>query len=208
MRNRSTALIAVCACAFILSQGTSWAGPPIDDGFQPSARIESRHFSIFLEAGVDEGLLLQKLDIGPDHKILAGQALQAASFFPAGLPDLLDALFIWSCGVLDMNLFNYRGNIKIAKEPGRLKEVYFKLYGVAGRDEKAFYIYELNTLYISEQDFTKEILGHEIAHAIISNFFVVQPPQKVAEVLAGYIEFQLRKLIAAAPAVAGSTAAR
>ncbi|NTV29253.1 MAG: hypothetical protein HGA80_04140 [Candidatus Omnitrophica bacterium] len=172
----------------------AWAGPAIDDGIQSARKMDSGHFSIFLSAGVDEDQLLKRLDIGPDHKILAGQTLQGAVFSPGSLTDLLDALFIWSCGVLDMNLYNYRGNIKIVKEPGQLGEVYLKLYGVPGHADKAFYIYETNTIYITEQDFTKEILGHEIAHAIISNFFVVQPPQKVAEVLAGYIEFQLRKL--------------
>jgi len=36
-------------------------------------------------------------------------------------------------------------------------------------------------------------LGHEIGHAVISNYFVVQPPIRIQEVLAGYVEYQLRK---------------
>jgi len=34
---------------------------------------------------------------------------------------------------------------------------------------------------------------HEIAHAVISHYFIVPPPAKIQEVLAGYVEYDLRK---------------
>jgi hypothetical protein len=37
------------------------------------------------------------------------------------------------------------------------------------------------------------MLGHEIAHAIISSFFIVPPPEKIQEVLAGYVDYSLLK---------------
>jgi hypothetical protein len=37
------------------------------------------------------------------------------------------------------------------------------------------------------------VLGHEIAHAIMSHYFVVLPSEKIQEVLAGFVEYQLRK---------------
>ena len=38
-----------------------------------------------------------------------------------------------------------------------------------------------------------KVLGHEIGHAVISHYFVVLPSVKVQEVLAVYVEYQLRK---------------
>jgi hypothetical protein len=166
---------------------------PVEDGFGAAKTIETKKFTVQIASGIDEGALTQSLDIGPSDKILAGQSLAGASFSSSSLGDLLDALFIWAGNILDMQLYSFRGTIKIARNSADLDAVYQKLYGQLGRTQKAFYVYEVNTLYLSAEDFTKEIIGHEMAHAIISNFFVVQPPTKVAEVLAGYIEFQIRK---------------
>ncbi len=169
---------------------------PYDDGFSSAQTIQTRYFTVSLAAGVDNLVLMRSLDIPPSHKVLAGQSLSGVTYAPDDLGDLLDALFAWASNVLDMQLFSYKGNIKVTRNAEQLKSVYRSLYGVENRAEKAFYIYEMNTVYISQDNFTKEILGHEIGHAIINNFFVVQPPAKVQEVLAGYIEYQLRKPVA------------
>jgi hypothetical protein len=173
---------------------TAWAvaahaasGP--SDGFTPSRIIATRFFTIQLGPGVNELSLVSSLDIGPDSKVLAGQSLSSSN----DLASLVDALFLWACGVLDMQLYSYRGTIKVVRDKSELADIFLRLYGTERKSERGFYIYELNTLYVTAQDFTKEILGHEIGHAIISNFFVVQAPEKIQEVLAGYIEYQLRK---------------
>ena len=165
----------------------SAAGP--QDAFVAAKKFETRYFTIQLQSGIDEAALVQSLDIGPEHMMFSGQG----SFSPHDLGDVLDALFSWAGGYLDMQLYSYRGKIKIVRDERGLEDVYRSLYGVEHTGEKGFYVYEGNTLYLVADDFTKEIVGHEIAHAIISNFFVVQPPAKVQEVLAGYIEYQLRK---------------
>jgi hypothetical protein len=171
--------------------GPSWA---VDDGFPSGKKIVSRYFTVTLAPGVDEGALVSRLNIGPQHKILAGESLKGVTYSPNNLGDLLDALFGWACGVLDMQLYSYRGEIKVTADAKQLSAVYQKLYGRDSRSDKGFYIFEVNTLYVTADAFTREIVGHELAHAVISNFFVVQPPEKVAEVLAGYIEYQLRKI--------------
>jgi len=193
MRRTLCALSAICLCLALLSPGAAFARP-LDDGFSAAKTVEARKFVVQIASGIDEGALVQSLDIGPSHKILAGQPLDGVSFSPDSLGDLLDALFIWAGNVLDMQLYSFRGTIKVVRSSPELGVVYQKLYGQEGRPQKAFYVYEVNTLYVSAEDFTKEIIGHEMAHAIVSNFFVVQPPEKVAEVLSGYIEFQLRKI--------------
>ena len=105
---------------------------------------------------------------------------------------MLDVLFTQVCDTLDMQLYSFQGKIKICLDRERLSQIYDDLF----RKElqaSSFYIYSLNTIYISADSFKREILGHEMAHAIISHYFVVQPSVKIQEVLAGYVEYQLRR---------------
>ena len=106
---------------------------------------------------------------------------------------MVDTLFLRICDLLDMHLYSYRGNIKICRDYNQLSQIYRNLFNADLKGTRSFYTYDLNTIYISPESFQLGILGHEIAHAIISHYFVVQPPVKVAEVLAGYVEYQLRK---------------
>jgi hypothetical protein len=176
----------------LLGGGNAFAKGP-DDGFSSAKKMDGRYFTVDLAEGVDELSLVQSLNIAPQDKILAGQSTDMPQFSSNKLIDLVDALFLWSCNVLDMQLYTYRGSLKVVRDEAALAEVYRRLYGTERTGEKAFYVYEGNTVYVAAADFTKEIVGHEVAHAVISNFFVVQPPAKVQEVLAGYIEYQLRK---------------
>ena len=166
---------------------------PVDDGFSAAKTLSTRYFTVSIAPGVDEGSLVSTLNIGPEHKVLAGQSLAGTSFSPENLGDLLDAFFLWASNVLDMQLYTYKGHIKIVRDEAEAVAIYRRLYGQDGYSEKGFYIFDTNTLYIAAPNFTKEILGHELGRVIISNFFVVQPPAKVQEVLAGSIEYQLRK---------------
>jgi Zn-dependent peptidase ImmA (M78 family) len=94
-----------------------------------------------------------------------------------------------------MQLYSYRGHIKVCADERQLADVYRNLFGVSAgeRHLHSFYVYEVNTIYITKESFDRFVLGHEIGHAVISNYFVVQPPVRVQEVLAGYVEYQLRK---------------
>jgi hypothetical protein len=159
-----------------------------DDGFGASKRTQSEHFNIFYAPQLDPYELLEKLNIGPgDFALSEGPRAKGGALAAA-----LDALYNIVMRALDMNLYSLQGNIKVCSDRNHLNNVYESIFG---RELKAgsFYIHEYNTIYISADDFTKEILGHEIAHMIISHYFVVQPPQKVAEILSGYVEYQLRK---------------
>ncbi len=182
MRQLRIVLIAVCCLAAFV-----WAYAA-DDGFGAAKKIEGEHFIVFIPPQLDQFPLLEKLNIGSSDLVLA----QGPSSKTNSLAAALDILYNFVMQTLDMNLFSLQGNIKICRDREHLNSVYENIFD---RQLKAssFYINEYNTIYISAQDFTKEILGHEIAHMIISHYFVVQPPEKVAEILAGYAEYQLRK---------------
>ncbi len=130
MRKHALTLISSCLCCVLFFQGVAWAQASVNDGFVPAKKIETRHFTVSIASGVDEGALVQRLNINAGHKILAGQPLQGEMFAANSLADLLDALFIWACGVLDMNLYTYRGSIKIVKDLLQLNAVYRTLFGV------------------------------------------------------------------------------
>jgi len=189
---RLKAFIPALIVLAVLTGQRAWALGP-DDGFIAAKKIDGRYLSVELAPGVDQLSLLQSLNISAQDKILAGQYPGNPQFAFNSLPDLLDALFLWSSNILDMQLLTYHGKVKVVRDAAELDAIYSRLFGIEHPGEKAFYVYEVNTVYVIAQEFTKEIVGHEVAHAIISNFFVVQPPMKVQEVLAGYIEYQLRK---------------
>lgn len=165
-----------------------------DDGFSPAKKIESGHFTIYYAPELDTANLARMLNIGPSEGILAGKgAKQAGASGPAaGLTDMLDTLFMRICDILDMQLYSYKGEIKICKDSSQLNAVYRNLFDKELTRE-SFYVNDLNTIYISGDNFTLEILGHEIGHAVISHYFVVSPSVKVQEILATYVEYQLRK---------------
>ncbi len=170
----------------------AWARAP-EDGFVAARKMTGRYFTVELAAGVEELFLVQSLNISAGDRVLAGENPGGAAFSLSSLADLVDALFLWSSNVLDMRLLSYHGTIKVVRAPADLDAIYRRLYGAEPPGDKAYYAYDVNTVYVLAGNFTKEIVGHEVAHAIISNYFVVQPSMKVQEVLAGYIEYQLTK---------------
>jgi len=182
MRLLKTALIAVYFC---LTFSLVYA---VDDGFGPAKKIESQHFIIFSAPQIDPYVLLEKLGISPADLVFS----EGPSVGGDGLVVALDALYNLVMKALDMNLYSLQGNLKICSDRNHLDQVYESIFGRRLKSS-SFYINEYNTIYISAEDFTKEILGHEIAHMIICHYFVVAPPEKVQEILAGYVEYQLRK---------------
>lgn len=58
---------------------------------------------------------------------------------------------------------------------------------------RSMYQSEKGIIYVSLTDMTAGMLGYEIAHAIISHYFVVPPPARVQDVLCGYVEYSLQK---------------
>ena len=177
-------IIFFVVCFFLTS---SWVYA-VDDGFGAAKSMESQHFVISYSSQLDPYSLLEKLNIGPADLVLSeGSNLKGDSLVIA-----LDTLYNIVMKDLDMYLYTLQGNLKICNDRNQLNNLYASIFGHELKTS-SFYINDYNTIYISADDFTKEILGHEIAHLIISHYFVVPPPEKVAELLAGYVEYQLRK---------------
>lgn len=182
-------IIFVLFILFFLTVGISYS---YDDGFGAAKKIESNHFTIYYAPELEIATLAQWLNINPSDEILVGKGRQEYSSV-GELTDMLDTLFVRVCDILDMQLYSFKGNIKICKDFTHLKAIYRNLFDKELTGQ-SFYINDLNTIYISKDNFKQEILGHEIGHAVISHYFVVLPSVKIQEVLAGYVEYQLRRI--------------
>ena len=164
-----------------------------NDGFGSAHKISGKHFIVFYTPGLEIPDLVRQLDIGPSERVLVGKSTQKKLTFETELIDMLDTLFMQVSDILDIHLYSLQGKIKVCRDYSQLSQVYDTLFNADLANQRSFYIHELKTVYVSVEGFTPEILGHEIAHMIICHYFVVPPPYRVQEVLAGYVEYQLRK---------------
>ena len=160
-----------------------------DDNFGSGKVFETTHFTVIYSPQLEISDLQQKLNFGNKDLLLS---ISPPNKQP-NLGTILDALFNRVCNILDMNLFSYHGTIKICDRQTKLNTIYQHIFDKDLGGMRSFYIYSLNTIYLSADNFSCEIVGHEIAHAVISHYFVVTPSTKIQEVLAGYAEYQLRK---------------
>ena len=55
-----------------------------------------------------------------------------------------------------------------------------------------FYRFRDNTIYSYYKHIKTQILAHEMAHCIISNYFTIVPPIKSQEILAMYVDKSFR----------------
>ncbi len=165
-----------------------------EDGFGRAKKLQTKQFTVYYPAQSDLSALAKGLKISFSDKVLAGANPKLSA--SAGQPELaeaLDILFLSVCNILDMNLYSFQGTIKICRDVNQLSDIYTNLFCTSLGGRFSFYASELNTIYISQEHFQREILGHEMSHAIMGHYFVVQPPVKASEILAGYVEYQLRK---------------
>lgn len=94
--------------------------------------------------------------------------------------------------ILDMYPANLTIHVKVFHDRDELSREYTGLYG-SPENYKSFYVHHLGTIFTSMQDVSDSIISHEIAHAVIDNYFRVIPPSKAAELLATYVDSHLEK---------------
>ena len=165
----------------------------VEDGFTVGHKVSCEYFTIFVEPGIEVPELNERLNIGFSDSLLAGRTGKESPLPGDALAEMVDILFLRVTDILDMRLFDFKGNIKICRNSASLGSAYQKIFGRDMKDTCSFYVNDLNTIYITADHFEVGVLGHEIAHTVQSHYFVVAAPTKVQEVLAGYVEFQLRK---------------
>jgi len=190
LKMRHCAVILGALAIFLISLSPGWA---IEDDFGAGQKVESKYFTIYYSPQLDPASFAQQLNIQPADEFLARGSINRNNPGSTEFAAMLDTLFLRVCSILDMPLYSFQGNLKICQDQEQLNRIYNSLFESSLENQKSFYVSSLNTIYICAPNMSREVLGHEIGHAIISRYFVVQPPIKAAEVLAGYVEYQLRK---------------
>jgi hypothetical protein len=151
---------------------------------------EGKYFSLYACGPVNLSGVLAKVNFNYLlHEDSFGSKTEDTRSMLAGT---LDGLYGEVSDILDIHMYTFHGSIRVVPDKESLSALFRQSYGVDIRDPSV-YVHEKNTIYISLADLTIGMLGHEIAHAIISHYFVVPPPVKVQEVLSGYVEYNLRK---------------
>lgn len=152
---------------------------------------QSQYFTVYGYNDLDVYSLLNKLNFN--------YFLHMGAITDREDPDLkqvlaktLDSMYLEVSDTLDIHIYSFHGTIRILPTQSDVDTLVRGLFRRAF-NERSFYVPEQNTIYISFADLTLGMLGHEVAHAIISHYFVVAPPARVQEILCGYVEYGLRK---------------
>ena len=105
----------------------------------------------------------------------------------------IDALYERVQEILDMRK-KFEKKVIIQLYPGKKEtaKAYKELFGGELR-VRAWYVYELNTIFINIDDVHEGMLAHEMAHSIIDHYLAVRPPRASAEILAVYVDTHLFK---------------
>ena len=157
--------------------------------------IKGRYFNTYVQSGIDKVGLLEKLNAG--YFLQRARALSDTDYRKGDSLDdqiakTLDAIYLEVSDILDIHMYSFSIDLEILPGRDTLSEELVKYFNKR-LDMPSFYFYDRNKIYISYADMTLGMLSHEIAHAIVSHYFVVPPPVKVQEILAGYAEYSIRK---------------
>jgi len=166
------------------------------DGFITARTLESRYFTILVEGGVNTQKLAMMLSVPPSIRAIVRDPIPYATSYE--LTDQLDIFFLAVSEIMDVRLKDFKCKIKICKDASSLSAVAGSLFGIE-LTPGGFYVVAVDTLYIDAENVNLNIFGHELSHAIQCHYFVVPPPERLQEVLAGFVEYQLRKTTATLP---------
>jgi hypothetical protein len=154
-------------------------------------RIETKHTIIQYQTLEDLKDFDSNIDYSPEGFSFGNLFSAGDSDNPAGsLTKKLDSLYERVQQILDMRGILKKVRINIYPNRTSLHEAYLSITGQECR-VRAWYMFEVNTIYINKDDVDEGIIAHEMAHSIIDHYFSVRPPSATAEILATYVDLHL-----------------
>ncbi|MFC1830814.1 hypothetical protein ACFL0S_02185 [Thermodesulfobacteriota bacterium] len=115
---------------------------------------------------------------------------QSAAEAKNELVEKVDLLFEKVLLILGMDNQIKKIRVRLLSNEEQLEEVFKKIFQKE-KNVRAWYVYELNSVFLHVGDVNAGMLAHELGHAIIDHFFSVQPPRATAEILTGYVDDHL-----------------
>jgi hypothetical protein len=154
-------------------------------------KFETRHTIIHYESIEDLKTFNRKIDY-PAAKwgILSSLIESNSDNLHDNVSKKVDAIFEKAQHLLGMRQRMDKVKIHICDNRKQLNQKYYEFYGRPSRF-RAWYVYELNAIYLSLNDLDEGMLSHELAHAIIDHYLLVRPPRASAEILATYVDVHL-----------------
>jgi len=159
--------------------------------------IKSKYFNTRVYSGIDRLELLKKLDA--EYFLRRNVAYfedkgHPGEDFDALLGETLDAMYLQVCDIIDIHMYSLVIDLDIFPDKNALGRTLSE-YSDKSADVPSFYFYDKNKIYISFEDLNPGMVAHEITHAIVTHYFAVPPPMKLQEILCGYSDYSIRKLI-------------
>jgi hypothetical protein len=102
----------------------------------------------------------------------------------------VDCIYEKAQDILGMHKPMDKVHIHICRDKKQLNDHFASIYERPCRF-RAWYAYQLNTVYVNHRDLDEGILSHELAHSIIDQYLLVRPPKATAEILASYVDLHL-----------------
>jgi hypothetical protein len=166
----SSALVIYCQTQ--LSQGTE--------------RIASGYAKIFCDNDETLRLFNKRVKLGSLSSLLRGRGSRELSL-EGQVAEKVDVIVERVKMILEMHPKNFRVSIHVLPDAESVRAAYRKKYY---RDVEflAFYAPAERAIYIAADEVKSHILGHELAHAVIDQFFGVAAPVKIHEILAEYVD--------------------
>lgn len=159
--------------------------------------VKSKYFSVYGPPQMDVLGVLNKINY--DYFLQVDNLLAKKNDDPKFiLGETVDAVFRQASKVLGINVYSFEATLQILPDQDTIKLVIKKLVG-AEVHERGFYLDESKTVYMSLEDMTAGILGHEMAHALICHYFGAPPAANLQEILAGYVDYSFSKEISKRP---------
>ena len=159
--------------------------------------VETKYFTVSLCDGCSPSSFAQKINATGLFRLDA--LSKNDSDIRSVIKDGIDSLFLEVCDALDIAIKSYRGRLVVFPDIIEVSKVASGSAQIVEANLPSIYVPSNNTIYISFKDVTAGMLAHEMAHAVISAYFVVVPPTRVQEILAGYVEYSIRKKMGSLP---------
>jgi hypothetical protein len=104
----------------------------------------------------------------------------------------VDQLFQRVQMILEMPKPDLKININLYGNQDELSEAFAAISGKTTQSP-AFYWAQTNTIYVQIERISPGILAHEMGHAVIAHYFIISPPEKIAEILCQYVDKEVSR---------------
>lgn len=186
---KNTLLYIVCLNLFLPASDGMTSEEVLDSGLWK--QIESKHVIIQYKRFEDLLRFDENIDYSPDGWSLNNLFSSADPQNPArSVTRKMDGIFEKVQKILDMRRKIKKISIQVYPNREQLHKTYFAITGEKC-NYRAWYIFEINTIYINNDDVHEGIIAHEMAHSIIDHYFSVRPPRAMAEILSRYVDQHL-----------------